>query len=73
MPQGDNSKDTDKQKRQAEHIEKSNQKKGISESEAEKKAWATINSMYGWDKRVNNGRGSSGGKTNAKKVVHNTF
>ncbi len=35
MPRGDKSKYTDKQKRQAEHIEESYEKKGVSEEEAE--------------------------------------
>ncbi|MDQ3749138.1 MAG: plasmid stabilization protein [Acidobacteriota bacterium] len=43
MPRGDKSKYTDKQKRQAEHIEESYKEKGVSEDEAEERAWATVN------------------------------
>ena len=43
MPQGDKSKYTDKQKRQAEHIEESYEKRGVPEEEAEARAWATVN------------------------------
>ena len=47
MPRGDKSKYTDKQERQAEHIEESYKEKGITEEEAEKRAWATINKQDG--------------------------
>lgn len=47
MPRGDKSKYTDKQERQAEHIEESYKEKGVSEEEAEKRAWATINKQDG--------------------------
>ena len=43
MPQGDKSKYTDKQKRQAEHIEEGYEKSGVSKEEAEARAWATVN------------------------------
>ncbi|WP_262891331.1 hypothetical protein [Adhaeribacter swui] len=39
MPRGDKSAYTDKQKRQAAHIEESYEKQGLSEEEAEKRAW----------------------------------
>ena len=51
MAQGDKSKYTDKQKRKAEHIEKSYEKKGISHSEAERRAWATVNKQDGGGKK----------------------
>ena len=41
MPQGDKSSYTDKQKRQAEHIEEGYEKSGVSKKEAESRAWAT--------------------------------
>ena len=40
MPRGDKDKYTDKQKRQAEHIEEGYREHGVSE-EAERRAWAT--------------------------------
>lgn len=59
MPQGDKSSYTDKQKRQAEHIEKSYEKKGVSNEEAEKRAWATVNKQDGGGKKSGSGRGKS--------------
>jgi plasmid stabilization system protein ParE len=47
MPQGDKSKYTDKQKRQAEHIEESYKERGVSDDEAESRAWATVNKQDG--------------------------
>ncbi len=46
MPRGDKNKYTDKQKRQAEHIEKGYEAKGLSEPEAERRAWATVNAVH---------------------------
>jgi plasmid stabilization system protein ParE len=57
MPQGDKSAYTDKQKRKAEHIEKGYEKKGVSEKEAEKRAWATVNKQDGGGKKSGSGRG----------------
>ncbi len=56
MPRGDKSKYTDKQKRQAEHIEESYKEKGVSEDEAEERAWATINKQDGGGKLSGSGR-----------------
>jgi len=47
MPRGDKSKYTDRQKRQAEHIEDGYEKSGVSEEEAERRAWAIINKQGG--------------------------
>jgi len=47
MARGDKDKYSAKQKRQAEHIEKGYEKRGVSENEAEKRAWATVNKIYG--------------------------
>ena len=41
MPRGDKSSYTDKQKRQAEHIEEGYEKRGVGKKEAESRAWAT--------------------------------
>jgi len=56
MPQGDKSAYTDKQKRQAEHIEKGYEKKGVSSAEAESRAWATVNKTSGGGKKSGSGR-----------------
>jgi plasmid stabilization system protein ParE len=47
MARGDKDKYTDKQKRQAEHIEEGYREKGVSEDEAERRAWATVNAQDG--------------------------
>ena len=46
MPRGDKDKYTDKQKRQARHIEEGYEERGISEHEAERRAWATVNAIH---------------------------
>jgi plasmid stabilization system protein ParE len=67
MPQGDKSAYTDKQKRQAEHIEEGYEKQGVSEAEAEKRAWATVNKISGGGKKSGSGRGHAENKEPAKK------
>ena len=57
MPRGDKSAYTDKQKRQAEHIEESYENRGVSENEAERRAWATVNKETGGGKKSGSGRG----------------
>ena len=56
MPKGDKSAYTDKQKRKAEHIKDGYEKKGVSEQEAEKRAWATVNKQDGGGKKTGAGR-----------------
>lgn len=57
MPRGDKSAYTDKQKRKAEHIEKSYESRGVSEDEAESRAWATVNKESGGGNKSGSGRG----------------
>lgn len=57
MPRGDKSAYTEKQKRQAAHIEDGYRKRGVSEDEAEARAWATVNKMTGGGKKAGSGRG----------------
>ena len=67
MPRGDKSKYTDKQKRQAEHIEEGYEKRGVSQDEAEARAWATVNKMEGGGKLPGgSGRGKKINKAPAK-------
>lgn len=47
MPQGDKSKYTNKQIRQAKHIEEGYLKDGVPQEEAEARAWATVNEIHG--------------------------
>ena len=67
MPRGDKSKYTDKQKRQAEHIEEGYKERGVSEEESERRAWATVNETSGGGKKSGSGRGRSINKAPAKK------
>ena len=71
MPRGEKSAYTDKQKRQAEHIEESEIDQGRSRDDAERIAWATINKQDGGGKKSGSGRKttkkSSSRKTVAKK------
>jgi hypothetical protein len=67
MPRGDKSKYTDKQKRQAEHIEEGYEERGVSEKEAERRAWATVNKSTGGGKKSGSGRGKKVNKAPAKK------
>jgi plasmid stabilization system protein ParE len=67
MPRGDKSAYTDKQKRQAEHIEEGYEKRGVSEREAERRAWATVNAESGGGKKSGSGRAKPAKKASAKK------
>jgi plasmid stabilization system protein ParE len=75
MPRGDKGKYTDKQKRQAEHIEEGYEDRGVSKKEAESRAWATVNKESGGGKKSGSGRGKKeshassrkGGKKGGKK------
>jgi len=59
MPRGDKRKYTEKQKRQAEHIEEGYLERGQSEEEAERRAWATVNKVHGGgEKRGGGGYGN---------------
>jgi plasmid stabilization system protein ParE len=57
MPRGDKSKYTDKQKRKARHIEQGYEERGVSEQEAERRAWATVNKETGGGNKSGSGRG----------------
>jgi N-methylhydantoinase B/oxoprolinase/acetone carboxylase alpha subunit len=46
MPRGDKDKYTDKEKRQAQHIEEGYEKRGVPEDESERRAWATVNAVH---------------------------
>src|ERR1700682_3669803 len=80
MPRGDKGKYTDKQKRQAEHIEEGYEDRGVSKKEAEARAWATVNKESGGGKKSGSGRGKKeshassrkGGKKGGKKASKKT-
>ena len=68
MPRGDKSKYSDKQKRQAEHIEEGYEERGVGKDEAEARAWATVNKMTGGGKKEGgSGRGKKMNKAPARK------
>lgn len=59
MPKGNKDKYTEKQKRQAEHIENSYEEKGVSDDKAEEIAWSTVNKQDGGGKLSGSGRKKS--------------
>ena len=67
MPRGDKSRYTDKQKRQAEHIEEGYEERGVSEEEAARRAWATVNATDHGGKKSGSGRGKKRNPEPAKK------
>lgn len=56
MPRGSKEAYTDKQKRQAAHIEEGYKQDGLSTAEAGRPAWATINKLDGGGKKSGSGR-----------------
>lgn len=68
MPRGDKSKYTDRQKRKAEHIEEGYEARGVSEKEAERRAWATVNATdHGGKKSGGSGRRKATNEAPARK------
>lgn len=68
MPRGDKSKYTARQKRKAAKIEQGYRDRGVSEDEAERRAWATVNKMdKGGKKPGGSGRGKKVDKSAARK------
>jgi plasmid stabilization system protein ParE len=68
MPKGDKSKYTDKQERKAEHIAESYEERGVSEKDAEQRAWATVNKDDGGGKMPG---GSGRGRETGNPAAHN--
>jgi plasmid stabilization system protein ParE len=67
MPRGDKSSYTDKQKRQAEHIEEGYEERGLNVREAKRRAWATVNKMTHGGKKSGSGRGKRENHAPARK------
>ncbi|MDB5551795.1 MAG: plasmid stabilization protein [Rhizobium sp.] len=67
MPRGDKSKYTDKQERKADHIAEGYEERGVSEKEAERRAWATVNKD---DKGGKEPGGSGRGKSTSHPAAH---
>jgi plasmid stabilization system protein ParE len=66
VAQGSKAKYTDKQKRQAEHIEESYEKRGSSKATAVQRAWQTVNKQTGGGEKSGAGRLATAG---AKKAA----
>ena len=67
MPRGDKSSYTDKQKRRAEHIEEGYEKRGVSNDEAERRGWATVNKESHGGKKSGSGRGKAENRSASRK------
>ncbi len=67
MPRGDKSSYTNKQKRQARHIEEGYEKRGTPREEAERRAWATVNKETGGGKKSGSGRGRKVNRAPSRK------
>jgi hypothetical protein len=67
MPRGDKSSYSGKQKRQASHIEKGYEKRGVGKKEAERRAWATVNKETGGGKKSGSGRGKKRSTSSSRK------
>jgi hypothetical protein len=67
MPRGDKSSYTDKQKRQAEHIEEGYENSGVGEKEAERRAWATVNKETGGGNQSGSGCGVPDSNVSSKR------
>jgi plasmid stabilization system protein ParE len=70
MPRGDKSSYTDKQKRQAEHIEEGYEQRGVSKDESERRAWATVNKETHGGKKSGSGRGKTEDHSPSRKGGH---
>jgi plasmid stabilization system protein ParE len=67
MPRGDKSSYTGKQQRKADHIAEGYEKRGVSEKESERRAWATVNKESGGGNKSGSGRGKKDTKTSSRK------
>ena len=63
MPQGDKYSYTDKQIRQAAHIETGYEQQGLSTKAAQARAWATVNKLSGGGRKSGSGRKRPSGKS----------
>jgi len=67
MARGSKAKYSSKQKRRAEHIEKSYEKRGTGSKEAARRAWATVNKETGGGKKSGSGRGKRENRSASRK------
>jgi hypothetical protein len=73
MPRGDKSSYSPKQRRQAQHIEESSEKRGYGKKRAEQIAWATVNKQSGGARgkgaKRSTSRGRSRGSSSSKSAA----
>jgi plasmid stabilization system protein ParE len=67
MARGSKAKYTDKQKRKAEHIAEGYEHRGVSEEEAKRRGWATVNKESGGGKKSGSGRGKKESHASSEK------
>ncbi len=67
MPRGDKSKYTGKQERKADHIAEGYEARGVSNKEAERRAWATVNKESDGGKKSGSGRGKKTSHASSRK------
>jgi plasmid stabilization system protein ParE len=67
MARGDKSAYTGKQKRKAEHIAEGYEDRGVSATEAKRRAWATVNKESGGGKKSGSGRGKKESHASSRK------
>jgi hypothetical protein len=70
MARGSKEKYTEKQKRQAEHIEEGYERRGTSKGEAKRRAWATVNKETHGGKKSGGGRGKKENHSPSHKGGH---
>ena len=67
MARGDKSSYSNKQKRQASHIERGYEGRGVSSKESARRAWATVNAETGGGKKSGSGRGRAANNESSRK------
>ena len=67
MPRGSKASYSNKQKRKARHIEQGFERRGVSEGEAVRRAWATVNKESGGGKKSGSGRGHKESHASSRK------
>ncbi len=67
MARGSKSSYTNKQKRKAEHIAEGYEHRGVSDKEAKRRAWATVNKESGGGKKSGSGRGHKESHASSRK------
>ena len=67
MARGSKKSYTSKQRRQAEHIEESGEKRGMSSKRAKAMAYATVNKQDGGGKKSGSGRGKKRSTASSRK------